>query len=883
MAITSNVDLGTLGWVKTEIDESLRQARQALESYADNPDDESQLRFCSTHLHQVVGTLEMVQLDGAAMLAQETERLIEAILDESVQVEDRIFEVLTRGILTLPDYLSRLQVGQPDVPLRLLPMVNELRSARSVEPLPEIEFFNPDLSVRPPREEGEKQNLSDDEYREMAKKLRPKFQTALLTWLRDTASKDAMDNMAVVLEQLKSEANLGVIQQLFWVASGLLEAMLSGDLEATNDRKKLFSRLDQQIKRLIDGAGKTDLRNSAEDLVKNILFQLGNAKAANPKVAQLKQAFDLDLLLGHVASEPELQDLPTPEVIESVSSALAREIGDAQDLLAGYFDPEQDDIKTLAPLVQLLAKMAKTMEMLGTPLLKSLTDELSVVCVAIDDKKLQETDAISMIMARALLLIENSSRDISRSATDWKRQIEDAVRQLHNLVSEEEAGAEGIEVSGGDLTGADFRQLLGVVADEVRQSLTTVEDEFETFASDPTQKDRLDIMLEYLAQVEGALQIIDQEGASNLVRRTSEYINDIKAGDLAVTETVLDALAVCIGTIGAYIDGLLYNRPNLDALLDMAIKEIEFAATGSQSSSAPAASESAKVSAPQQLPESEDTGELSVNDAGAVQEMPAEIVDESEDEAVELAPPPSAEEPSSGDEDFDEEIMEIFIEDARDSIDTITKNLPLWRSDVTNNDALLEIRRGFHTIKGSGRMVGASEIAELAWAYESMLNKVRDNKLTPNDAMVSVVAEVMEVMPGMVVQLEGGPAVSADIEGLRVRAHDIADGKITADAALSGVAAPSNAQKEQTATTQESKPVAEVAGGVTDTAGDDTITMDPALLEIFTGETEGHISTIREHVATCQETGSCFATPDLIRATHTLAGSARSVGLAPMS
>ncbi|GMR17732.1 MAG: hypothetical protein BMS9Abin33_0125 [Gammaproteobacteria bacterium] len=877
MAITSNVDLGTLSWVKTEIDESLKQARQALESFAENQDDESHLRFCGTHLHQVVGTLEMVQLDGAAMLAKEIEALIQALLDENIKPDDSIFDYLTRGILTLPDYLSRLQVGQPDVPLRLLPLVNELRSARGEQALPEIEFFNPDLSIRPPRSESEKARLSDDEYRQMAKKLRPKFQTALLTWLRDTANTTSMDNMAKVLDQLRSEANLGVIQQLFWVASGLLDAMLSNDLEPTNERKKLFSRLDQQIKRLIDGAGKTDLRNSSEELVKNILFQLGGAKAENPKVAQLKQAFDLDLLLGSIASDTEVEDLPAPEVIDSVSSALSQEIGKAQDLLAGYFDPDQEDVSTLAPLVELLGKMARTMEMLGTPLLKTLADGLATVCSAIDSKELEETDAISMVMARALLLIENSSRDISRSASDWKQQVEDSISQLNGLVSpdvERVFGDDNIGMSEDGMTDSDFHQLLSVVADEVRQSLGTIEEEFEAYAGDASQTERLDVMLEYLGQVEGALQIIDQDNASMLVRRTGDYISEIKSGELTVNDTVLDALAVCIGTIGAYIDGLLYNRPNLDDLINMAIQEIEFAATGAESRPATPAIE--PVEAPEDIV-IEPVIEGASQDVDAVNEITeiAALVEAGEEEEVELAPPPSTEEPGSEDDDYDEEIMEIFIEDARDSIDTITRNLPIWRQDLNDSDAFLEIRRGFHTIKGSGRMVGASEIAELAWAYENLLNKVRDNNLPASDGIAAAVDEVMQIMPAMVDHLEGEPAVDADIEGLRTHAHDIADGKTGAGEFGGGTSPQSVAPVEATLAFGQQTPAA--------SAGAEAITRDSTLLEIFTGETENHLVIIREHVASCQESGSCFASANLIRAAHTLSGSARSVGLYPMS
>ncbi|MCK7576662.1 MAG: Hpt domain-containing protein [Chromatiales bacterium] len=130
MSTLSKVDPSTLGWVKTEIDETLKQARLALEAYAENTADDSRLRFCATYLHQVLGTLQMVELDGAAMLARETEALANAILNGQVAPGPAAIDTLIRGILTLPDYLARLQVGQPDSPLRIFSLLNEVRTAR---------------------------------------------------------------------------------------------------------------------------------------------------------------------------------------------------------------------------------------------------------------------------------------------------------------------------------------------------------------------------------------------------------------------------------------------------------------------------------------------------------------------------------------------------------------------------------------------------------------------------------------------------------------------------------------------------------------------------------------------------------------------------------
>ena len=71
----SQVDANTLQWVKSEIDETLKQARNSLEAAVDTPDDESQLPEVANYLHQVRGTLQIVELYGASMVADELEQL----------------------------------------------------------------------------------------------------------------------------------------------------------------------------------------------------------------------------------------------------------------------------------------------------------------------------------------------------------------------------------------------------------------------------------------------------------------------------------------------------------------------------------------------------------------------------------------------------------------------------------------------------------------------------------------------------------------------------------------------------------------------------------------------------------------------------------------
>lgn len=101
----------------------------------------------------------------------------------------------------------------------------------------------------------------------------------------------------------------------------------------------------------------------------------------------------------------------------------------------------------------------------------------------------------------------------------------------------------------------------------------------------------------------------------------------------------------------------------------------------------------------------------------------------------------------NADEMFAEQLIDIFAEEIEEVVQQIAGQLPLWKDDLHNLQPLTEIRRGFHTIKGSGRMVQAQQMAELAWAIENMLNHVLDKTIQPNASMVVLLDKVVDALP----------------------------------------------------------------------------------------------------------------------------------------
>src|SRR3546814_16195491 len=88
--------------------------------------------------------------------------------------------------------------------------------------------------------------------------------------------------------------------------------------------------------------------------------------------------------------------------------------------------------------------------------------------------------------------------------------------------------------------------------------------------------------------------------------------------------------------------------------------------------------------------------------------------------------------------------------------------LPVWRERPDDLERLRPIRRVFHTLKGSGRLVGARALGEFSWKVENMLNRVLDGTREASQAVVAMVDQAFYTLPQLLAALRGPAAADAD-------------------------------------------------------------------------------------------------------------------------
>ena len=269
-----------------------------------------------------------------------------------------------------------------------------------------------------------------------------------------------------------------------------------------------------------------------------------------------------------------------------------------------------------------------------------------------------------------------------------------------------------------------------------------------------------------------------------------------------------------------------------------------------------------------------------------------------------LAAPAAAKAPAPA-EYADPELMQLFIEEAHEELTKIQRGFTVWDQNPLERDALITVRRCFHTLKGSGRMVGARELAEFAWSIENLLNRVLDNTLTRSPPILATLRSAVAALPELLAQLETGAAVRADTGGISSRAHALAAGRSSAAPAVAQTAEedaesaaatwtataagrfaePVPAPGTQTglapaahpASAERSPPAAAAAPVMrTDGAPSKSLLSDDTLRDIYARETAAHVATVRAFLARESALSEPHALPeDVYRACHTLSGSSK--------
>jgi chemosensory pili system protein ChpA (sensor histidine kinase/response regulator) len=988
-------DYVALEWVKGEIAETLKQARHALEEFVENPEDSTQLRFCLTYVHQVQGTLQMVEFFGAALLAEEMEQLAQALLENRVNNLTEALEVLMQAILQLPLYLDRIQTARRDLPMVVLPLLNDLRAARGEKLLSETSLFTPALpAANAPLSAQRMQQLSAPEVPVLLKKLRQMLQLALVGVFRGQDIATNLGYMARVFARLETLSKNAPQEPLWQVAAGLVDGLANGSVEAGASVRTLLRQVDGELRRLVAEQAEGLNQPGPAELIKNLLFYVAKAQPNSSRLETLHTQYRLaEALPDELFLDEERARMSGPDrgAIRSVVAALCEELVRIKDSLDLFVRSNRENLDELGALQTPLKQIADTLAVLGfAQPRKVVLDQIDVV-LALSAGEEEVNDAVLMDIAGALLYIEATLAGMVGDPDDSKNE--------QNLMPTTDVG-----------------HIHRLVIKEARTGLEHAKDGIIEFIASQWNHDNLANVPYLLNQVRGGLAMIPLQRAAALVETCRRYIEEQLFANKVIPDWHnLDTLADAITSVEYYLERLAEDHASQsESILDVAeesLSSLGYAPTivkdAVADSTGPDRLASAEAEVGSLASDDEFTPELSIEEElnidmtaeadlvsldvepspVAVEDIPnidvewevssaletegltadsdsvLEPIDSGEDEPalddsdsefatftfdgeassveltdipeVELAQaivseaefkqsaaaemslqdvmsstvapinppatdvPPSILPPPADEEPIDEELQEVFVEEAEEVLETLNEFFPQWRADQDDKNALSEVRRAFHTLKGSGRMVRALVAGELAWSVENLLNRVIEGNLAASQPVFAVIAQVMQLFPELVAEYAAQQQRQRDdVDQLAATAHALARNE-----PVSIFASTADAQQTSEQDVTGDAEFAELNDVIAELAADEEIVLqplpelitpepsvdegaeviDPVLLDIFKNEAQAHLQTLVEFLADCAQQLPKSINDDLQRAMHTLKGSAFMAGILPIA
>jgi chemosensory pili system protein ChpA (sensor histidine kinase/response regulator) len=349
--------------------ETIRNAHLALEDCVDGRGGSAALVRSGQLLHQVSGALKLTETYGAALLAEEMEEVCSylANLRAGKGREDGL-DALTRAMVQLPIYIERLIGGGRDIALVLLPMLNDLRAARGRPLLSEGTLLLLNLSPDKKSPGGKQRDASGEDPVFVATKLRPKFQLALLGWIRGGDSQRHLRTLSNVAAALQKSANRDDMFQLWLVVGGVLESLQNGGLETSVALKRLLGQTDRQMKMMIDKGAKAFDEHPVTDLLNNLLYYVARSSNAGERISEIRAAFNLSELLPgdeQVEHAREALSAPSVKLMQTVGSAIKEDLARVKDVLDIYVRTGMSKPSELVPQLDLLKKISDTLGVLG--------------------------------------------------------------------------------------------------------------------------------------------------------------------------------------------------------------------------------------------------------------------------------------------------------------------------------------------------------------------------------------------------------------------------------------------------------------------------------------------------------------------------------------
>jgi chemosensory pili system protein ChpA (sensor histidine kinase/response regulator) len=720
-------DLGPLAWVLDELRKSLDSATKALRRYVRDAElargsdlaavDSGQLRISRQQLHQAVGALDMVGFAGPATLLRSMENAVQRFVTRpELCTEDAAIKI-ERASFALTGYLETVLAGKNQSPVALFAQyaaVQEVAAATRVHP---ADLWNYAWRWT---------DIADTEVSALPlnAETRSLFDRSALAVIKlfDQPAASELARLCAAIAQpegAKSERQFAI----FWrIAAGFFEAIGTGSLTGDVYVKRTVSRILTQLATHVKG----DM-TASDRLAQDLLFFCAQAtpQGMAPLLGEVRMAYGL---AGYppVDYSKSMYGQFDPVLLVQARKRISSAKESWSNLAAGDMGKIKMVQDQFSLIVDSIGKLLPT----GQSLSKAL---MSVAETSAKTGQAPEP-ALGMEVATSILYLEAGFEDFDPGDSALTDRINHLAQRVEN--ARQGATNQPLEPWMEELyRRVSDRQTMGSVVGELKTSLAELEKSMDQFFRDPQDKTVLANVPSRLSQMRGVLSVLGLDQASHAVMRMRDSVEQILVTEVddvrARAAGTFDKLGNNLGALGFLIDMLSYQPVLAKKLFVFDEEQGELKPLmGRVNTPVPLTEEHAPVEKVSGFAALAPVPTAAAAVAAMMASAPAARATAAIP-AVGLAAAPAVADDTFGD---DAELRDIFLEEAREVIGNGQAALLALETDPSNLADMTTLRRAFHTLKGSSRMVGLNAFGEAGWAQEQLLNAwLADQKPADND------------------------------------------------------------------------------------------------------------------------------------------------------
>jgi chemosensory pili system protein ChpA (sensor histidine kinase/response regulator) len=475
--------------------------------------------------------LKMVGLFGAAVFCAELELTLGELTTNPDQVSAMHRDVLRRALFGITHYLDSLANGADNVSLRLFPQYQELQQLRGLEMSFELDLFFPDLDVQLPDQVLSLPVQNEDIAH--LKMLRSQYQQGLLKWMRQDNVAASAQQMQRVLERVLRCATQDESRAFWWVGYGLLDCVKLDGLPPEMNVRKLLSRIDQQLRAVVEGN-----TGDVTPVMNEMLYLIGNSHVVSEHVEAIKQIYSLDQYL------PELSAL-SPTEVDQMLAVMRDQLSVAEE----YWEQcAQGDGTACEKFSKQVEQIALQSDKLDRDVLQYLAGQIQVLSQYATSP--EHARPIAIDMAMALLLLGSGIENYRRIGGSFQEQAHILTERMQAAVKQKPEDTKRLA----ELVELHYRMeqpgdVMVSLASEMLVNLQHIEQGLNAFFNGAINRDELPELKRLLNQIQGGLRISSLQQAEQLLASIQDSIGRFMQSGEAPESTEKYALADAISAL----------------------------------------------------------------------------------------------------------------------------------------------------------------------------------------------------------------------------------------------------------------------------------------------------------------------------------------------